>query len=86
MKTSQWRDAGRRLEIAGVPVVLFSLYAAWFQWPETTTFYIVTGIIIFFRILSFFGFTITILWQRLLRLLRGLRLTGRPWWYRKFFE
>ncbi|EJG2190776.1 IcmT/TraK family protein [Enterobacter cloacae] len=86
MKTSQWRDAGRRLEIAGVPVVLFSLYAAWFQWPEATTFYIVTGIILFFRILSFFGFTITILWQRLLRLLRGLRLTGRPWWYRKFFE
>jgi intracellular multiplication protein IcmT len=86
VKTSQWRDAGRRLEIAGVPVVLFSLYAAWFQWPETTTFYIVTGIILFFRILSFFGFTITILWQRLLRLLRGLRLTGRPWWYRKFFE
>lgn len=86
MKTSQWRDAGRRLEIADVPVVLFSLYAAWFQWPETTTFYIVTGIILFFRILSFFGFTITILWQRLLRLLRGLRLTGRPWWYRKFFE
>ncbi|WNI61138.1 IcmT/TraK family protein (plasmid) [Enterobacter asburiae] len=86
MKMSQWRDAGRRLEIAGVPVVLFSLYAAWFQWPETTTFYIVTSIILFFRILSFFGFTITILWQRLLRLLRGLRLTGRPWWYRKFFE
>ena len=48
MKISQWRDAGRRLEIAGVPVVLFTLYAAWFQWPEATTFYTVTGIILFF--------------------------------------
>ncbi|EME5107769.1 TPA: IcmT/TraK family protein [Enterobacter hormaechei] len=86
MKISPWRDAGRRLEIAGVPVVLFTLYAAWFQWPELTTIYIITGIILFFRILSFFGFTITILWQRLVRLLRGLQLTGRPWWYRKFFE
>lgn len=47
MKISQWRDAGRRLEIAGVPVVLFTLYAAWFQWPEATTFYTVTGIILF---------------------------------------
>lgn len=86
MSICPWRDAGRRLEILGVPVVLFTLYAAWFQWPETSTFYIVTAIILFFRLLSFFGFTITVLWQRAIHLLRGRRLTGRPWWYRKFFE
>lgn len=86
MSICPWRDAGRRLEILGVPVVLFTLYAAWFQWPETSTFYIITGIILFFRLLSFFGFTITVLWQRAIHRLRGRRLTGRPWWYRKFFE
>jgi intracellular multiplication protein IcmT len=81
-----WRDAGRRLEIFGIPVLLFALYALWFQWPEASTFYIITGIIAFFRLLSFFGFTITVLWQRLVFLLRGRLMTGRPWWYRKFFE
>lgn len=86
MNICPWRDAGRRLEIGGIPVVLFVLYAAWFKWPETLTLYIVTGLILFFRVLSFFGFTLTILWQRLVRMVRGYRLTGRPWWYRKFFE
>ncbi|MCP2234084.1 MULTISPECIES: IcmT/TraK family protein [Erwinia] len=86
MKGNPWRDAGRRLEIFGIPVVLFTLYTAWFQWPETSTLYAVTGLIIFFRLLSWRGFTITVLWQRLVRLLRGRRLTGRPWWYRMFFE
>lgn len=86
MKICEWRDAGRRLEIFGIPVLLFALYAAWFQWPETSTLYIITGIILFFRLLSFFGFTITVLWQRLVFHIRGQRLTGRPWWYRKFFE
>ncbi|EGE4849369.1 conjugal transfer protein, partial [Salmonella enterica subsp. enterica serovar Muenchen] len=30
--------------------------------------------------------TVTVLSQRIFHLLRGRRLTGRPWWYRKFFE
>lgn len=86
MKICEWRNSGRRLEIFGIPVVLFALYFAWFQWPEASTFWGVTILIIFFRILSFFGFTITVLWQRLVSLLRGRQLTGRPWWYRRFFE
>ena len=53
---------------------------------ETERMRIITGIILFFRLLSFFGFTITVLWQRLVFRIRGQRLTGRPWWYRKFFE
>lgn len=86
MKISRWRDAGRRLEFFGIPVMLFALYLLWFQWPEWNTFYAVTALIAFFKILSLSGFTITILWQRLLFLLRGRFLTGQPWWYRKFFE
>ena len=86
MSLCEWRDAGRRLEILGIPVALFALYFVWFQWPETSTLWAVTLLIIFFRILSFFGFTITVLWQRLVSLLRGRQLTGRPWWYRRFFE
>lgn len=86
MNIAPWRDASRRLEIFGIPVVLFTFYAAWFQWPEATTIYIITAIILLFRLLSYFGFTITVLWQRLLRHLRGMLLTGSPWWYRRFFE
>jgi intracellular multiplication protein IcmT len=86
MSLCEWRDAGRQLEVLGIPVVLFALYFVWFQWPETCTLWAVTLLIIFFRILSFFGFTITVLWQRLVSLLRGRQLTGRPWWYRRFFE
>lgn len=86
MNICPWRDAGRRLEVFGIPVMMFSLYFAWFQWPETMTLGIVTAVIAFFKIISLFGFTLTVLWQRLIYRLRGQRLSGRPWWYRKFYE
>lgn len=86
MNICPWRDAGRRLEVFGIPVMMFSLYFAWFQWPETMTLWIVTAIIAFFKVISLFGFTLTVLWQRLFYRLRGQRLSGRPWWYRKFYE
>ena len=86
MQITPWRDAARRLEVFGIPVLLLPLYMAWFEWPSWLTFWMCTGLIVFFKVLSLSGFTLTVLWQRLLHLLRGQELTGRPWWYRKFFE
>ncbi len=86
MNICPWRDAGRRLEIMGIPAPMFTLYLAWFRWPETQTLYLVTALVVFFKVISLFGFTVTVLWQRLIFRLRGQRLTGRPWWYRKYFE
>ncbi|ECE0486429.1 conjugal transfer protein [Salmonella enterica subsp. enterica] len=86
MNICPWRDASRPLEIFGIPVVLLPIYCLWFEWVSWTTLYICTALIIFFKILSLFGFTITVLWQRLIHLMRGTEISGRPWWYRKFFE
>lgn len=86
MKISKWRNAGKRVEIWGIPVMMFALYLFWFQRPEWSTLYAVTALIAFFKILSLYGLTLTVLWQRLLTLLRGQWMTGQPWWYRKYFE
>lgn len=86
MNICAWRDASRRLEVFGIPVLLLPLYCAWFEWPHWLTLSICTALMVFFKLLAMFGFTLTVLWQRVLHTLRGNRLTGRPWWYRKFFE
>lgn len=82
----RWRDPSRPLTVFGIPVLLLPLYLLWFEWMSWSTIYVVSGIIAFFKLLSLGGWTITILWQRLVTLLRGRALTGRPWWYRRFFE
>jgi intracellular multiplication protein IcmT len=81
-----WRNASRRLNVYGVPAPLFLLYLFWFRFPTWETIYVISGIILFFRILSAFGWTLTVLNARLVYLLRGKRLSGRPWWYRRFTE
>ncbi|RMN03499.1 TraK protein, partial [Pseudomonas savastanoi pv. glycinea] len=45
-----------------------------------------TAIIGGFRLLSFFGWTFKVLVMRLAYLMRGKRMSGRPWWYRRFTE
>ncbi|MEG9795575.1 IcmT/TraK family protein [Serratia marcescens] len=81
-----WRNASRKLNVYGVPAPLFLLYLFWFRFPTWDTIYVISGIIIFFRILSAFGWTLTVLNARLVYLLRGKQLSGRPWWYRRFTE
>ncbi len=81
-----WRDASRLLHIYGVPAPMFILYIAWFRFPSWTTIYVVTGLIAAFRLLSYFGWTFKVLMERSLYWLRGSRLSGRPWWYRRFTE
>ncbi|WP_336732263.1 conjugal transfer protein [Pantoea ananatis] len=81
-----WRRAGSAMDFAGIPVWLFLLYLFWFRFPAMNTIYVVTGIIAVFRVLKMFGWDVTALLTRLVRLARGKSLSGRPWWYRRFTD
>lgn len=86
MEISPWRDASRPLTILGIPALLLPIYFAWFRWPTLLTLAICTALILFFKGLSLFGVTLTVLTQRSLHLMRGNPVLGRPWWIRKFVE
>lgn len=79
-----WRNASRLMSVYGIPAPLFLLYLFWFRFPSFMTIYVVTGIIAVFRLLSFFGWTLQVLIARLIFMVRGSLLSGRPWWYRRF--
>lgn len=81
-----WRNASRLLSVYGIPAPLFLLYLFWFRFPSFMTIYVITGIIAGFRLLSFFGWTLQVLIARVIFLVRGKLLSGRPWWYRRFTE
>lgn len=81
-----WRDAGRSLNVYGVPGWLFLLYLFFFRFPSMNTLYIVTAAIAVFRILQAFGWAVSVLIARLVRIGRGKSLSGRPWWYRRFTD
>lgn len=81
-----WRDAGRSLNVYGVPGGLFFLYLFWFRFPAMNTLYSVTAVIAVFRILQAFGWSVSVLAARGVRLMRGKSLSGRPWWYRRFTD
>lgn len=81
-----WRDAGRSMNVYGVPGGLFLLYLFWFRFPSMDTLYVVTALIAAFRILQALGWSVNVLLARLVRLTRGKNLSGRPWWYRRFTD
>lgn len=81
-----WRNASRLLNLYGIPAPLFLLYLFWFRFPSFDTIYIISGVIAGFRLLSHFGWTHKVLIARLVYLIRGNKLSGRPWWYRRFTE
>lgn len=81
-----WRNASRLLNVYGIPAPIFLLYLFWFRFPSLMTIYVISIIIGVFRLLSFFGWTITVLMHRLMYLIRGAKFSGRPWWYRRFTE
>ncbi|EHT05156.1 conjugal transfer protein [Citrobacter amalonaticus] len=80
-----WREI-RPLDIFGIPAPMFSLYLFWCRFPSMNTIYVCTGVLIVFRLISFFGWTPRLLYQRAVHLFRGTRIAGRPWWYRHFTE
>jgi intracellular multiplication protein IcmT len=81
-----WRNASRALHVYGIPAPLFLLYLFWFRFPSLLTLEVVSGVIAAFRLLSYFGWTYKVLIARLLYRVRGNKLSGRPWWYRRFTE
>ena len=81
-----WRNASRPLNVYGIPAPLFLLYLFWFRFPSMNTIYVISAIVGGFRLLSFFGWTLKVLVARSVYLIRGKRLSGRPWWYRRFTE
>lgn len=83
---SPWLDSGRPATILGIPVLVYLLFLLCAIWPSMMTFMFCLLALSIYKILSLFGLTPTVLFQRLHHLLRGTSVTGRPWWYRKFFE
>lgn len=81
-----WRDAGRSMNVYGVPGWLFLLYLFWFRFPAMNTLYVITAVIAVYRLLQAFGWSVSLLIVRLVRLSRGKSLSGRPWWYRRFID
>ena len=65
-----WRYATPPVNIQGVPLPFTMIYLFICPFPSKTTFWICTGIILFFVILD----------------LRGAIASGRPWWYRHHTE
>lgn len=81
-----WRDAGRHLNVWGVPGWLFLLYLFWFRFPSMNTIYVITIAIVIFRLMQVFGWGAGELAARIVRIARGNSLSGRPWWYRRFID
>lgn len=81
-----WRNASRPLNVNGIPAPLFLLYLFFFRFPYMETIYVVTAFIAVFPLLSKFGWTFKTFFPRVIYLIRGKNLSGRPWWYRRFEE
>ena len=78
MNIAPWRDASRPLRLFGVPALLYGVYLLWFHWPSMDTLYACTALLLFFKVLDMLGYTLAVLAQRLVHLLRGNPVTGRP--------
>ncbi|WP_348519220.1 IcmT/TraK family protein [Dryocola clanedunensis] len=83
---SYWLDAGRPVAIFGIPVPVFLVFLLWLIFPSFPIFWLCIGLLVTYRILGWLGITLTISLQRILHYLRGNQLSGRPWWYRRYFE
>lgn len=83
---NRWRESSRPLTVYGVPVGMFLIYLVWCKFPSFMTLWICTGVLTFFGVIAHFGWSWPVLLQRLLHMVRGSRKTGRPWWYRRFYE
>ncbi|MBA6068127.1 IcmT/TraK family protein [Pseudomonas mosselii] len=81
-----WKNAGRHLGVFGIPAPLFLLYLFWFRFPSWMTVYVITAVLAVFWLLSYFGWTFDVMVARVVYLVRGSRIYGRPWWYRRFTD
>ena len=83
---SPWLDSGRPATFWGIPVLVYLVLLIWVIWPSLPMLMFCIALLIFYKVLAIFGYTLTVLLQRLLHRMRGNIITGPPWWYRKFFE
>ncbi len=72
-----WRYATPPINIQGVPLPFTMIYLLIFPFPAKTTFWICTGIILFFIILDRSGWSVRTLCTRLFCILRGAVASGR---------
>ena len=77
-----WRYATPPVNIQGVPLPFTMIYLFICPFPSKTTFWICTGIILFFVILDRSGWTVRTICTRIFSILRGAIASGRPWWDR----
>ena len=77
-----WRDVTPPLNIYGVPLPFTMIYLLLLPYPSKTTFWVCSGILLFFMLLGYSGWTVRTLCIRLYSLLQGKQASGRPWWYR----
>lgn len=66
-----WRDVTPPLNIYGVPLPFTMIYLFLAPYPSKTTFWICTGILAFFVLLGYTGWTVRTLSRRLLSQLQG---------------
>ncbi|MEZ0585495.1 IcmT/TraK family protein [Erwinia sp. STN24] len=83
MRKNQWRNVSKPLMLGIIPVMSLFIYLLWFPFPSMDTLYFCTFIVGFYAVLGYFGYTVKVLYQKLLRVLRGKLIRGRPWWYRR---
>lgn len=83
---SPWLDAGRPVNIFGIPALVYLVFLLWFFWPCVPMLVFCLVLLGAYKLLAMWGYTMTVMLQRILHLLRGTHVSGRPWWYRKFFE
>ncbi|EBW5028862.1 conjugal transfer protein [Salmonella enterica subsp. enterica] len=81
-----WRYATPPVNLWGIPLPFTMIYLFIFPFPSKTTFWICTGILLFFIILDRSGWSLRSICIRLFSTLRGKVASGRPWWYRHFIE
>ncbi|HCM3187124.1 TPA: conjugal transfer protein [Klebsiella pneumoniae] len=81
-----WRYATPPVNIQGVPLPFTMIYLFICPFPSKTTFWICTGIILFFVILDRSGWTVRTICTRIFSILREAIASGRPWWYRHHTE
>lgn len=85
MSMSIWRNASRTPTLFMIPCFAYLSVFIWLYHMCWLTFWTALAVIVFYGILAKFGLTFTVLWGKFLHLMRGKRVTARPWWYRKRF-
>lgn len=66
-----WRDVTPPLNIYGVPLPFTMIYLLLFPYPSKTTFWVCSGILLFFVLLGYSGWTVRTLCRRLYSLVQG---------------